>query len=31
MQKGAAIGMKYSEKIADEMKAASPPPAPEQK
>ena len=31
MQKGAAIGMKYSEKIADEMKAASPPPAPEPK
>jgi hypothetical protein len=31
MQKGAAIGMKYSEKIADEMKAAAPPPAPEQK
>jgi hypothetical protein len=26
MQKGAAIGMKYSEKIADEMKAAAPPP-----
>lgn len=26
MQKGAAIGMKYSEKIADEMKAAVPPP-----
>lgn len=31
MQKGAAIGMKYSEKIADEMKAAAPQPAPEQK
>lgn len=40
MQKGAAIGMKYSEKIADEMKAATQPgqtappaeaPAPEQK
>jgi hypothetical protein len=29
MQKGAAIGMKYSEKIADEMKAAAP--LPEQK
>jgi hypothetical protein len=28
MQKGAAIGMKYSEKIADEMKAATPPPPP---
>jgi hypothetical protein len=27
MKKGAAIGMKYSEKIADEMKAAEPPPA----
>jgi uncharacterized protein len=26
MQKGAAIGMKYSQKIADEMKAAAPPP-----
>ncbi len=25
MQKGAAIGMKYSEKIADEMRAAAPP------
>ena len=31
MQKGAAIGMKYSEKIADEMKAPTPPPSPEQK
>jgi hypothetical protein len=34
MQKGAAIGMKYSEKIADEMKAETPPPgqtAPQQK
>ena len=27
MRRGAAIGMKYSEKIADEMKAAAPPPA----
>ena len=27
MQKGATIGMKYSEKIADEMKAATQPPA----
>lgn len=26
MQKGAAIGMKYSQKIADEMKAEAPPP-----
>jgi hypothetical protein len=26
MRKGAAIGMKYSEKIADEMKAAQPSP-----
>lgn len=31
MQKGAAIGMKYSEKIADEMKAATPLPPPEPK
>jgi hypothetical protein len=28
MRKGAAIGMKYSEKIADEMKAAVPQPEP---
>lgn len=27
MQKGATIGMKYSQKIQDEMKAAEPPPA----
>jgi hypothetical protein len=31
MQKGAAIGMKYSAKIADEMKAGQTPPAADQK
>jgi hypothetical protein len=31
MQKGAAIGMKYTEKIANEMKAAPPAQSPEQK